>query len=66
LPDGAGKDLLEGHCTLCHDLTRVVAIKRSKGAWDTIVTNMIARGAPATPDEGRTIAAYLSARFGSN
>ncbi len=65
LPDGAGKELVEAHCGLCHDLNRVVAIKRSKGAWEAIVANMVNRGAPTTPDDARPITGYLVAKFGS-
>jgi cytochrome c5 len=64
LPDGAGKDLVETRCALCHDLGRVVAIRRPKSDWDRIVANMASRGAPVSADETRTIAAYLAERFG--
>jgi cytochrome c5 len=66
LPDGAGRELIEVRCALCHDLGRVVAVKRRKSEWDAIVANMINRGATATPDEARTISTYLVAQFGSN
>jgi cytochrome c5 len=66
LPDGAGKELVETRCALCHDLARVVGIKRPPGGWDSIVANMIQRGAPATAEEGRTISAYLATQFGGN
>jgi cytochrome c5 len=66
LPDGPGKELLEAHCALCHDLTRVAAIKRSKAAWEAIVANMLGRGAQATPEDARAISGYLVAKFGSN
>jgi mono/diheme cytochrome c family protein len=66
LPAGSGKELVETRCGLCHDLNRVVAIRRPKSGWDDVVANMIRRGAPATPEEGQTIAAYLAAQFGGN
>ncbi|SRR6266446_2201218 len=66
LPDGAGRELIEVRCALCHDLGRVVAVKRRKSEWDAIVANMINRGASATPDEARAISTYLVAQFGSN
>ena len=64
LPDGPGKDLVETRCTLCHDLERVTAAKRSKRDWDGIVGNMLQRFGLDAPDEQRTIAAYLATRFG--
>jgi len=65
LPDGAGKNLVETRCALCHDLERVAAAKRSRGAWPTIVADMVWRGATATADEAKTISDYLAANFGS-
>ena len=64
LPSGPGKELVESRCTACHDLERIATAKRAKDDWDRIVNNMVARGATATPDEARTILAYLVAQFG--
>jgi cytochrome c5 len=64
LPDGHGKQLVETHCALCHDLERVATVKRSRQAWAPIVASMIAWGAPETPDEAKTMTDYLAANFG--
>jgi cytochrome c5 len=66
LPAGAGKELVEARCTLCHDLERVAVVKRPRQHWPAIVANMVARGATATPEEAGTIATYLAAQFGSD
>jgi hypothetical protein len=63
-PPAAGKDLVEGRCVTCHDLTRVVASRRQKADWDAIVANMVSRGASATAEERQTIVGYLAAQFG--
>jgi cytochrome c5 len=65
LPDGAGKNLVETRCELCHDLERVATIKRSRAHWPAIVANMVARGATVTSDEAKTISDYLAANFGN-
>jgi cytochrome c5 len=65
LPDGHAKELVETHCGLCHDLERVAAIKRDRQAWPSIVANMVARGAVASPEEAKAISDYLVANFGS-
>ncbi len=65
LPEGHGKDLVEARCGLCHDLERVAGVKRAKQAWPVIVSNMVARGATATPAEAKAIADYLAANFGT-
>jgi len=64
LPAGAGKELIEGRCVTCHDLTRVVASRRQKADWDAVIANMVGRGATATPEERQTMVAYLAAQFG--
>jgi mono/diheme cytochrome c family protein len=64
LPQGAGKELVETRCSACHDLERVVAVKRGKEDWHLIVTSMIAHGARVTPAESQMITAYLGAQFG--
>jgi cytochrome c5 len=65
LPDGAGRNLVETRCELCHDLERVAEVKRSRTQWPAIVANMVARGATATPEEAKTISDYLAANFGN-
>jgi cytochrome c5 len=64
LPDGAGKQLVETRCTMCHDLERVTAAKRSKREWDGVVGNMLERFGLSAPDETKAIAAYLEANYG--
>ncbi len=64
LPDGTGKPLVVSRCMLCHDLSRVVAVRRTKQSWDLVVRNMVARGTPATAEEIETISSYLAAQFG--
>jgi mono/diheme cytochrome c family protein len=64
LPDGAGKQLVETRCALCHDLERVAVVKRSARQWPAIVANMVVQGAPVTSEEAKTITDYLAANFG--
>jgi hypothetical protein len=64
LPAGTGKELVETRCTMCHDLERVTAAKRSKGEWESVVGNMLERFGLQAPDEARTISAYLEANYG--
>jgi competence protein ComEA len=64
LPAGTGKDLVEGRCVTCHDLTRVVTSRRQRTDWEAIVANMVSRGASATAEERQAIVGYLAAQFG--
>jgi len=61
---GQAKDLVTARCTVCHDLARITAVKSRKDDWSAVVTDMLAHGATATPEEAKTIAAYLDAQFG--
>src|SRR5260370_40899904 len=63
LPRGPGKDLVEGRCTVCHDLERVASAKRPKSEWPTLVANMVGRRAVATPEEAAAVSAYLVSHF---
>ena len=64
LADGPGKELVETRCTLCHDLERVTAAKRSRREWESVVANMLERFGLQAPDEARAISAYLTAQYG--
>jgi cytochrome c5 len=65
LAAGAGKELVETRCTICHDLERVTSAKRQKSAWPGIVANMFDRFGLAAPDEAQAITSYLAANYGS-
>ena len=66
LAQGAGKELVETRCTLCHDLERVTAAKRQKRDWPGVVANMFDRFGLASPDEAKAISSYLAANYGSD
>lgn len=64
LPAGAGKELVETRCAVCHNLERVTIVKRDKRAWGIIVADMYERWGMSAPDEVQAINAYLVANFG--
>jgi cytochrome c5 len=63
---GAGKELVETRCMLCHDLERVTAAKRQKREWPGVVANMFDRFGLAAPDEASAISSYLAANYGTD
>ncbi len=65
LPDGQGKEIVEGGCALCHGLDRVAAAKRSPQDWQSIVARMVFIGAPLSGDQVKAATAYLNANFGT-
>ncbi len=65
LPSGPGQELVQTHCTICHDLSRVTGSKRSKEEWSIAVNGMMAKvSGMATPNEIDTMTAYLAGQFG--
>jgi hypothetical protein len=67
LPGGPGRELIQTHCALCHDLSRVTGSKRSKQEWSYTVTGMMSKvSGMATPKEIEIMSSYLAAQFGKN
>jgi mono/diheme cytochrome c family protein len=67
LPQGAGRDLIYGHCQTCHDLQSVVdsaGIRR--GAWDAVLDNMYGFGLRVSDDQRAKILDYLGSYLGPN
>jgi mono/diheme cytochrome c family protein len=63
LPDGNGKEVVEGGCTLCHGLDRVANAGRSAADWQSVVKRMVFLGAPLSADQEKQAVDYLSAKF---
>jgi hypothetical protein len=64
LPPGAGKTLVVTQCGTCHDLQGTIQLRKSREAWEAIVVDMVARGAPLMIEEVDPIIGYLSEAFG--
>lgn len=63
LPEGSGRELVEARCTACHDLGRVVSVRRTNQEWAHMTRNMMERGPQASPEQIPTIIAYLTTHF---
>jgi hypothetical protein len=64
LPPGEGQGLVISRCTGCHDLKGTLQLRKAAPAWEAIVLDMGARGAPMTLEEVDPIVKYLSSVFG--
>jgi len=64
LPDGQGKEVVEGGCNLCHGLDRIADAKRSAADWHDVVKRMVFLGAPLSADQEKAAVDYLTANFG--
>jgi hypothetical protein len=68
LAPGAGKDVVETACGLCHSLSYIPMNSRfmAPGVWKAEVTKMrTAFGAPIDDDAADAIVAYLVANYGA-
>lgn len=66
LPDGEGKTLVARMCVTCHGVDRVIEQRQTQAGWESIVIDMVGRGAEGTSEEQRLVAAYLAQHFGRN
>ncbi|HYR92217.1 MAG TPA: hypothetical protein VE422_49690 [Terriglobia bacterium] len=64
LPDDPGKKILEGACTACHNLDRIVSKQYDKDSWEGIVQSMRDKGASVSDDEAPLLVDYLAKNFG--
>lgn len=64
LPEGPGRKMVQARCAMCHDIGRVVTVRRSREEWERITKNMIERGPQATSEQVQAIVSYLNSQFG--
>ena len=63
LPEGPGKELLQGSCASCHELSRVLRAGYSERDWRTVLHMMQNVGAPLSGDQLETLSSYLAKNF---
>ena len=65
LPAGGPKALVQKTCgSGCHSVEVVTSQRMNESEWNTVVQNMVARGAQATDAEVKVIVEYLSRTLG--
>ncbi len=65
LPEGEGKQLVQGLCTTCHDLGRIVATRRGRDDWKRYTINMLRQnGISVAEDKQEAMVSYLNQHFG--
>lgn len=64
LPDGPGKDTVEGSCIKCHAPNVIASKRKTKDDWVTTVNRMRGLGAEVLDDDVDPIATYLATHFG--
>ena len=63
-PEGEGKEIVEMVCGQCHGLNNISDARRTLEEWESVVSDMVARGAPLLLDEIETVSNYLAEHFG--
>jgi competence ComEA-like helix-hairpin-helix protein len=64
LADGPGKEQLQRVCSSCHELETVTGARRTKGAWQRMIEDMLDRGAEGSDDDMAAILSYLTTFYG--
>lgn len=60
LPQGAGRNVAQRLCGVCHSLVLVTANGHTETEWDSIVARMETNGMQASADDINTVIDYLS------
>src|SRR5579863_723570 len=66
LPEGKGKKIIEGACVSCHGLDVLAHKQWNREHWQTVVTAMVARGAPVKNGDVSELVGYLEKNFGED
>ena len=64
LPEGPGKKIVEDVCGACHGVDAVAAQRATRDGWESIVSDMVSRGASGSDADIKTIIDYLAKNFG--
>lgn len=60
----AGAQVVGEVCTLCHDIGVATSSRMTPGQWEFVVSDMIARGASATPEQEEFIPRFMAWAMG--
>jgi mono/diheme cytochrome c family protein len=64
LAPGPGEDVVEDNCQNCHGLDHITSAHHDAAGWQSVVNDMISRGASLTEDQEAQVVAYLAAHYG--
>ncbi len=64
LPDAKGRDELVSMCQGCHGLESIANMRETRRGWESLVNDMLGRGAAGTEEQVNLVIDYLAANFG--
>lgn len=50
-------------CGVCHEARRAASVRLTREGWDTVIQQMVTRGAKGTPEELAQVLDYLATNF---
>jgi hypothetical protein len=65
-PEGAGREAVLAVCSQCHPLTRITESELGASAWELLLYDMIARGAPIHAEDLGQVHRYLIEHFATD
>ncbi|MEO7189416.1 MAG: helix-hairpin-helix domain-containing protein [Vicinamibacterales bacterium] len=63
LPDGAGKDVVVKTCGVCHEARRAASVRLTREGWETVIAEMVRRGAKGSEADLAQVLDYLAVNF---
>ncbi len=63
LPEGAGRAVTQRLCGACHGFGNFVRRRETRDGWNTVIEDMIRRGAKGEEEEWAEVSDYLVAQF---
>ncbi len=63
LPDAPGKAVVVKVCGVCHEPRRAASVRLTRDGWQSLIQDMVKRGAKGTDDELAQVLDYLSTNF---
>jgi hypothetical protein len=60
LPPGPNRDVVSRECQACHDVDMVVATRRSREGWNSLLDEMTSYGMRVDPEDRAKILDYLA------
>jgi hypothetical protein len=60
LPPGPNRDVVGRECQACHDVDMVVATRRSREGWNSLLDEMTSYGMRVEPEDRAKILDYLA------
>lgn len=59
-----GETILQGKCTICHDLEKVQNSRKSESEWSATIDRMVSKGTQVSAEEKEVLVKFLTQNYG--